>query len=39
VTICPVVTAYYKDMFKEMVFIVYLTAPETQNTKMHKKYA
>jgi len=26
-------------MFKEIVFIVYLTAAETQKTKMHKKYA
>jgi hypothetical protein len=39
VTRCPIVAAYYKDMFKEIVFIVYLTAAETQKTKMHKKYA
>jgi len=37
VTRCPVVAAYYKDMFKEMILIVYLTAAETQNIKMHKK--
>jgi hypothetical protein len=34
-----VAASYYKDIFKEMVIIVCLTAAETQNTKMRKKYA
>lgn len=33
---CPVVAAYYKDMFKVMVFIVYLTVAEIQNTETEK---